>query len=200
MSGGPQRRLSIGLTLTEILPPSIPVASAMPYGSVAIEQTAEFTAKEVEEDWRNGMRAIGKWCGVPNDLVIILERMHDVAIRLKETATVLTLGKKKQQLFQLLVKKRKAYPKSWKDEVDCTVKELMSLMSESVVMPSDESMVNPMNPKPVVATPANEIHETKTQDHQRYRSVRGKIRMKADMKNKKAFGQNKMDSRELDKR
>ena len=32
------------------------------------------------------------------------------------------------------------------------------------------------------------------------RSVRGKIRMKADTKNKKAFGQNRMDSRELDKR
>ena len=196
MSKEPERRLSIGLTLTDILPPCAPVAEAIPYGSVAIEQTEEFTANEIEEEWSAGMRAIGKWCGVPNDLVAILERMQNAAQR---SYLMLRRDQKKQKLFQLLVKKRKAYPKSWNDEVVYTVKELMSLMSQSVVISGDESMVNPMNsmnPNPIVA---NATNETKTQAHQRHRSVRlVKIKKKMKKKNKKEFGQNKMDSREHD--
>ena len=75
----------------------------------------------------------------------------------------------------------------------------MSLMSQSVVISGDESMVNPMNsmnPNPIVA---NATNETKTQAHQRHRSVRlVKIKKKMKKKNKKEFGQNKMDSREHD--
>jgi hypothetical protein len=125
-----ESEISVGFSLVTIdsnldsgLEDSIPTAiGALP---LAIVQPIRIGQEEGEMAWKNYMENIQNWYGTPIHLVGILQGLQDLA----RLPTMESRKTKQKQLFGLLRRKRKAYPKSWSKDVSDTVNELMLLMN-----------------------------------------------------------------------